>query len=135
MNTEKNIEFGRYIKRLREEACLSLREVEKAVGISNSYLYQIERGDRNPPKPLVLRGLAAAYGVTLDSLMAAAMLLEITDLDLYHDQLDRAFEFVRMDKRFKFGPQVNSAEVTPEVKRLVVEMYQTLSGSKLLTEP
>lgn len=134
MEQEEREEFGRYLKRLREEAGLSLRDVEQQVSISNAYLSQIEKGQRNPPKPNVLRELAGAYNVSFDALMAAAGLQEPDEVDLYYDQLDRAFDYVRKDKAFKFGTQMNSVELTPEAKRFIIEMYQEMTGLKLIDE-
>ena len=76
MDENDKLKFGEHIKRLRIENRLSLRQVEKEVGISNSYLYQIERGERNPPKPEVLKKLVAPYNVNLASLMHEARLEE-----------------------------------------------------------
>lgn len=132
MEQEEREEFGRYLKRLREEAGLSLRDVEQQVNISNAYLSQIEKGRRNPPKPAVLKQLATAYNVTLDALMAAAGLQESDDTDLYTDRLERAFDYVRRDKKFKFGTHMNAPELTLEAKRFIVEMYEELSGYRIL---
>ncbi len=135
METTEREEFGRYIKSLRETARLSLREAERAIGISNSYLYQIERGERNPPKPEVLRNMAAAYNVSLSALMAAARLQEPGDFALFfnEDELERAFEYIKTDKKFRFGTHMSGSTLTPEAKRFIVEVYEKLTGLKLLS--
>ena len=128
-------EFGNYLKRLRLDKKLSLRQVEKAVGISNSYLYQIERGERNVPKLEILRKMASTYDVSFASLMAAARLQEPEQEDIYYKNVKRienAFEFIRNDPEYLFGTHLNSGEVTLEVKRFVVEMFQKTTGINLL---
>ena len=54
-------ELGPLLKRLRGDS--SLRDVRRMTGISNSYLSQIERGDRRPG-PSVLKRLASSTGWT-----------------------------------------------------------------------
>jgi len=137
MEIEAKEEFGRYIKKMREDARLSLREAEAIIGISNSYLYQIERGERNPPKLEVLRKMAGAYGISLSALMAAAHIQEPQEHEQFYneDELERAFEFVRKDKRFRFGTHMSGDSLTPEAKRFIVEMYQKLSDRKLISDP
>ena len=115
MNENEMKEFGNYLKRLRLDKKLSLRQVEKAIGISNSYLYQIERGERNVPKLEVLRKMAATYDVSFASLMAAAHLQEPDQEDLYYKNIKRienAFEFIRNDPDYLFGTHLNSSELS-----------------------
>ena len=130
-------EFGSYLKRLRLEKKLSLRQVEKAVGISNSYLYQIERGERNVPKLEVLRKMAATYDVSFASLMAAARLQEPEQEDEFYKNtkmIELAFDLVRNDPDYIFGTHLNASDISLEVKRFVVEMYQSATGRNLLTK-
>lgn len=137
MNELEMKEFGAYLKRLRLEKKLSLRQVEKAVGISNSYLYQIERGERNAPKLEILQKMAATYEVSFASLMAAAHLQEPEQEDEFYKNnkvVENAFDFVRKDPHYVFGTHLNSNEVSIEVKRFVVEMYQEATGKNLLTK-
>jgi transcriptional regulator with XRE-family HTH domain len=67
------IEFGRYIKKLRGER--SLREMEKIIGISHTYLATLEDGfdprSKNTRWPSIetLRKIAKAYSVPVVHLM------------------------------------------------------------------
>ena len=135
MNEVEMKKFGSYLKQIRLEKRLSLRQVEKEIGISNSYLYQIERGERNVPKLEILRKMATLYDVSFASLKAAAQLQEPDEDDeLYKNNklIENAFDFVRKDPDYVFGTQLNSNEVSLEVKRFVVEMYQEATGKNLL---
>jgi len=64
--------FARYLKRLRKDRGMSLRQVEKITKISNSYLSQIEKGKRDIPTFKILSRLADAYGVEINSLIKVA---------------------------------------------------------------
>ena len=55
--------FGETLRKIRKKKNLTLREVEKKSGISNSYLSQIEQGKRGIPSMQVLLRLDEAYGL------------------------------------------------------------------------
>ena len=46
------------LQRVRKVKNASLREVERATGISNAYLSQLEGGDATNPSPHILQKLA-----------------------------------------------------------------------------
>lgn len=60
------------LKQLREIRGYSLRQVEKATGVSNAYLSQLERGDAAKPSPEKLARLAKFYDVSYEQLMVLA---------------------------------------------------------------
>lgn len=60
--------FGEYIKDLRVDRKLTLREVEEKAHISNAYLSQVERGERGTPTMKILVKLAEVYGVPVSIL-------------------------------------------------------------------
>jgi len=64
--------FGEFLKKLREDRGLTLREVEKSAKISNAYLSQIERGQRGIPNIKILNRLADAYDISVIELVEAA---------------------------------------------------------------
>jgi len=61
--------FGKYLRLLRKDRGMSLRQVEKITKISNSYLSQIERGERGIPNFSILKRLAEVYGVKVTDLI------------------------------------------------------------------
>lgn len=134
LTPQQRIEFGKYLRGLREGAGKSLRQVQNECKISPGYLSLVESGERNPPNSDFLRKLARFYGAPpLEVLRRAGRVEEPDDLDLEMDRLDRSYEFVINDKRFSTGHSL-SGEPTPDVKRFVVEMYQRLTGLNLLEE-
>jgi len=63
--------LGAIIRRQRELAALQMRQLATAVGISNPYLSQIERGLRAPSQA-VLDAIADSLETTADALYAEA---------------------------------------------------------------
>jgi len=64
--------FGSYLKKLRLDRKMNLRDVEKTAKISNAYLSQVERGERNIPTLKILSRVAKAYGVEVSELIKRA---------------------------------------------------------------
>lgn len=63
--------LGAIIREQRELAALPMRQLAKAVGISNPYLSQIERGLR-APSDAVVEALAASLDLSVDELYRRA---------------------------------------------------------------
>ena len=124
--------FGEYLRTLREEQRLSLREVEQLSGVSNSYLGLIERGQRPIPQADILKKLAPVYDVPVRDLLQAAGYLENEKINLTEeDEVDMAFRYVMNDPRYKSGTRIKGG-ITTEVKRFIVEMYEKATKKKLL---
>ena len=70
--------LGAIIRKQRELAALPMRQLAEAVGISNPYLSQIERGLRAPSNA-VLNAIAESLRTTADSLYAEAGFVEPDD--------------------------------------------------------
>ncbi|MDO8749984.1 MAG: helix-turn-helix transcriptional regulator, partial [Dehalococcoidia bacterium] len=122
---------GQYLRELRQRVKLSLREVEQQVGISNSYLSQVETGQRRPGTN-VLKRLAPLYGVSVrDLLERAGHLVEIPAEVPEDEEVERAYQFVLSDPRFRFGTSPRG-EMDTESRRFIVQMYETLTGKRLL---
>ncbi len=126
----REMQIGPLLKGLRGDT--SLREVRRLTGISNSYLSEIERGERRPGIN-VLRRLAALYGVDVKRLMRSAGYLDNEDGQTNNDPLDvdRAYRFVLEDPEFRFGTRPRGP-LDIEAKRFIVEMYERLTGKRLL---
>lgn len=64
--------FGAYLKKLRKDNGLTIRELEKQSGVSNAYLSQLENGKRGIPTPDILMKIHEPLGVGYDELMEKA---------------------------------------------------------------
>jgi transcriptional regulator with XRE-family HTH domain len=124
--------FGEYLRTLRTEKRLSLRELELHSGVSNSYLGLIERGQRPVPGAEILKKLAPVLDVPVRDLLKAGGYLNEEDLTITEeDEVEMAFRYVMNDPRYKSGTRIKGG-LTTEVKRFIVEMYEKATGKKLL---
>jgi transcriptional regulator with XRE-family HTH domain len=64
--------LGKYLQASRENKRFSLRAVEKAIGISNAYLSQLESGKIKQPSPSILHKLAELYEISYSDAMKLA---------------------------------------------------------------
>ena len=124
--------FGMYMRKLRKGKGLTLKQVEQAAEVSNAYLSQIERGQRNPPHPDILKRLAKAYEVTHRELFIAAGYLEDPEEQVQREKIERAFQHVTTDPHFKHGTRLRDGHLSLEAKRFIVEMYEKMANRKLL---
>ncbi len=126
--------FGQFLKELREKRRMSLRDVEKACGVSNPYLAQIERGDRPPPKPEILKKLARAYNVTVRELFMRAGYLDEPEVTATEEErIEAAFQYVLADPDYKLGQRIRGEDHDIKSKRGMIIIYETLTGKKLLS--
>ena len=68
-------DIGAYIRRQRESAQVSLRQLAKTAGVSNPYLSQIERGLRKPSAE-ILAQIATGLRISAEALYVRAGILE-----------------------------------------------------------
>ena len=124
-----NEEIGPLLRRLRRP--LSLRDVNRRTGVSGSYLSQIENGDRKPGANVV-RKLAALYKVDPDELLRRAG--HGPKPDPHGDEtleVERAYRYVLDDPNFRVGTRPDGP-LSLNAKRFIVEMYEKLTGKRLL---
>ena len=126
--------FGQFLKSLRERQRLSLRDVEKEAGVSNAYISQIEKGDRPPPRPDILKKLAQTYKITVRELLMRAGYFDDPEVTATEEErIEAAFQYVLSDPDYKLGTRIRGEALVIEAKRGIVIVYETLTGKKLLT--
>jgi hypothetical protein len=92
----------------------------------------IEHGRRSAPGVPILKKLAPVYKIPLHELMKAAGYLdEVAASPNDDDEVNRAFDYVMNDPRYKSGTRL-TGELTMDVKRFIVEMYEKATNKKLL---
>ena len=73
--------FGELVKETRISNKLTLREAAAKIGITSTYLFDIERGKRNPPIPEKIKKMAevleADFGVMITMAMKARRAIEL----------------------------------------------------------
>jgi transcriptional regulator with XRE-family HTH domain len=124
--------FGTYMRTLRKQRGLTLKQVEQAAQVSNAYISQFERGLRNPPHPEILNRLAKVYDVSARELMVAAGYLTDDREAEHRRKIELAYSHVISDPTYNHGTRLKGANLTLEAKRFIVEMYETMTGRKLL---
>lgn len=123
--------LGQFLKELRESAGITMREAARRSNVSNPYLSQIETGQRRPG-PSILQRLAPVYGANLHDLLERAGYLKMAGAEADQArEVERAYQFVLTDPRFRIGTRPRG-ELTTEAKRFIVEMYEKLTGRRLL---
>ena len=70
--------FGEFVRAQRQLAHVSLRNLAKMSGVSDSYLSQIERGNYRP-SPQVVKALATAFGLKPEQLYTMLGFMDETD--------------------------------------------------------
>lgn len=130
----EDFNFGHYLKELRTNRRLSLHDVERACGVSNAYLSQIERGDRSTPKPEILKKLAQAYKIPVRELFLKAGYLDEPEVTATEEErIEAAFQYVLADPDYKLGQRIRGEEHDIKSKRGMVIIYETLTGKRLLS--
>ena len=106
--------FGETIREMRAAQEMGLRTAAEHLGISPAYLSRIERGKERPPKPDLVKRIAALLGGDPDMLFRLA---ESTDPDLadYIHQIPDVPEFLRVAK---------AMELTAEDFRVLIEQVK-----------
>lgn len=125
--------FSEYLKSLREKQRMSLREAERESGVSNAYIAQIERGDRPPPSPDILRKLAPVYKITVKELLEAAGYLDEPEIKVTEEErVNRAFAYAVEDTEFKMGTRQPPEGLSMEAKKYIISIYEKVMKRKLL---
>ncbi len=108
MSTPRDLsrDIGAFIRDLRQNAQISLRQLADQAGVSNPYLSQIERGLRKPSAE-VLAQLASALRVSTPLMYLRAGLLELAD---GHGVV---------------GAIANDPELTEPQKQALTQIYET----------
>jgi|SRR5215211_406040 len=113
---------GDIIRRQRELAELSMRQVAAMAGISNPYLSQIEHGLRAPSAE-VLKTIAASLGIPADALQPRATDGDhepATDHD--HDHVDHPDEHISLVAAISTDPGLTARQ-----RRSLIEIYTAMT--------
>lgn len=124
--------LGKYIAEIRVQRGLTLRKIEELTGIPNTFVSQLETGQKKYlPSPPVLSKLADCLGVSPDDLLIKAGYLEPPNADEpIEKQVDRAFRHAVSDPHLRYGDALKaSSKYDFEIKRFIVELYEKRKGN------
>ena len=113
---------GDLIRRQRELAELSMRQVAAMAGISNPYLSQIEHGLR-APSAAVLKTIAATLGVPAETLLPHASDGDHSSVD-DHDQTKKDHEHTSLVAAISTDPRLTARQ-----RRALTEIYTAMIES------
>jgi transcriptional regulator with XRE-family HTH domain len=112
---------GEIIRRQRELAELSMRQVAAMAGISNPYLSQIEHGLRAPSAD-VLDTIAATLGIPAAALRPRTSDDDHDPADLDHEEDDRPDEHTSLVAAISGDPGLTARQ-----RRALVEIYTAMT--------
>jgi SOS regulatory protein LexA len=129
-------EFGSYLKKLRLESGLTIRQLEEKSGVSNGYLSQLENGKRGLPKPDILRKIHEPLGVDYDELMEkAGYISSETRTDLLPETLQTMDSYEALQELIENAAEIFTNSVYGEDGKLKGNFRQyLLSQAEDITE-
>ena len=99
MTRAKHETYGAFTRRLREEKNFGLREFAKLLGVSATYVSQVERDELPPPAEERVVKTAELLGVDRDELMARAGRVSRELEDIIRDKPKAAAVLLRHVKK------------------------------------
>jgi transcriptional regulator with XRE-family HTH domain len=135
--------LGLYLQQLRNHKNLSVKEVAKAIGISNPYLYQIEYGKKALSDPKWFTKLSDFYSVPVEKLLRKAGYLP-ESASSEEELLNETMVEIINSGRFAMGMRLRGRidKIDIAVKRFIMEMdtkvklldYEIVRLNKLLAK-
>ncbi len=121
--------FGNYIKQLRTNKGLSLRETAKRANMSSSYLSQLENGHNTNPKKEILMNLSPVLDTSyIDLLMQTDLMNKHQDALIKNLSGDEG----KITKHYEESKKLKEEHdrIIDEVKKLVKQGYTTNENAK-----
>lgn len=123
------------MRKLRKQRGLTLKQVEKAAHVSNSFLSQVERGVRNPPRPDILNRIAGVYSVPAHDLMEAAGYIKAKPGEMRErERVELAYQHVITDPNYSQGTRMKGQALSLEAKKFIIQIYEKATKRNLLKE-
>lgn len=122
--------LGSFLMRLREEKQVSIQKVSRETGISDPFLYQIEKGEKSLTKPDYFNRLAQFYGIKVEQLLKLAGYLPMADVDA---ELEAAVQVIMDDKEWPHLNKTFFAKLDFMQKSEIVSLYENATKKKIAT--
>lgn len=81
--------LGTYLKKIRMSRCLSLSEVGEYIGVSPSYIFRLENGERKNPSISVISKICNYYNLNLSDV------LRISGIEGYEIEDSKDFDLIK----------------------------------------
>lgn len=112
-------DFGQYIRSIRNEREMTIRQLELYSGVSNSYLSQLENGKRGIPSPDIIKKLAKGLRVDYNNLMVKAGYMEESD-----NNIDPEFQKFMDEVKVWYKDEPESKEEKLEMMKKMFEFFK-----------
>jgi len=120
-------EFGEYLKSVRKEKRMTIRQLELYSKVSNAYISQLERGDRGLPSPEILKKLSQPLGVDYNELMVKAGYVEETKKESVNALPESRIEQIINETEAEFNVNLRD---DPIVENMVRQILRSMAESK-----
>jgi transcriptional regulator with XRE-family HTH domain len=117
-------EFGKYLRTIRKNRKLTIRQLELYSGVSNGYLSQLETGKRGIPSPEILKKLSTPLGVSYEELMLKAGYLD--DLTTDEQKLFKEAHYVEFTEVIKDRIAIDGEPITEKEKDLILDIVRRI---------
>ncbi len=102
MDIEKDL--GKRLKVLRQRKGLDRKQLAEKAGVADSWLFRLERGEREPGKPIsptirVLASLATALGVPLKELINGKPSFKSHKIESLEEELVNSFRKMSLESK------------------------------------
>lgn len=125
------VEFGEYLRKLRKKRKLTIRQLDTYSGVSNSYISQMERGERGVPSPEILQKLAKPLGVDYEELMKVAGYLNEKNKKESEDSLPESiYEHIIREAEQKYEVNLHDDPFVLETLKSIIDSYAKTKTKK-----
>lgn len=108
--------FGEKLKEIRVSKDMSLKDIEEICGVSASYIWRIEIGEKKSPSIPILAKISKAYNINLMDMLKMALEDEIEDNELH------TIRGVLMSNHI----ENNGVELSDEAKNILVDIVEMI---------
>lgn len=115
-------EFGSYIRQLRNNKKMTIRQLELYSGVSNSYLSQLENGKRGIPSPDIIKKLSEGLKVSYTEMMIKAGYIDADPENMSDEEIDEELQELMSEMQVWYKNE-------PEDKKLKLRMLRKMLES------
>lgn len=108
--------FGEKLREIRVSKDMSLKDIEEICGVSASYIWRIEIGEKKSPSIPILAKISKAYNISLMDMLKMALEDEIEDNELH------TIRGVLMSNHI----ENNGVELSDEAKNILVDIVEMI---------
>jgi transcriptional regulator with XRE-family HTH domain len=124
------VDFGKYLRKLRKEKKLTVRQLDLYSGVSHSYISQIERGARGIPSPEILLKLSKALNVEYEELMKAAGYIRDNKKESDYPLSEQQFDFVIKEMERRYNVNLRDDPIVFEAMKNLVESIARMKSKQ-----